>query len=130
MSIQSEINRIRNEANTQTGLIAQIAAALEGKAAGGGSSGGSAVETCTVASDEMGVEGSVSYSDGTQVVMNDVHSLYEPGGTITVAKNSLLYIDTEGTVGFGLTVTGGASFIYNSKSYSVLAVTGDCVISQ
>ena len=49
MSLQSEIDRLNNTVASQASLLSQIQTALEGKSAGGGSSGGgTSVETCTV----------------------------------------------------------------------------------
>ena len=46
MSVQTEINRINTAVNSQTTLLDQALALIEGKAAGGG--GGGSVELCTV----------------------------------------------------------------------------------
>lgn len=46
--ITDEINYVGSEIDNQASLISQISTALEGKAAGGGDSGGGDVEICTV----------------------------------------------------------------------------------
>lgn len=48
MSIQSEINRIKNEVDSQSDIISQITRALDGKTAGNGSGGSASIETCTI----------------------------------------------------------------------------------
>ena len=48
MSVQTQLNRINSEVISQSTLIAQAIAALEGKAIGGGSSTPSEIQTCEV----------------------------------------------------------------------------------
>ena len=92
--------------------------------------GGGSVETCTVTAGGYGLEGIVTYSDGTQVVERDGYALYEPGGTITVAKNSVLFFE-EMAGGNSLSVTGEATIIYaSSGGWNVLKITGDCTLKQ
>lgn len=48
MSVQTQLNRINSEVISQSTLIAQAIAALEGKAIGGGSSTPSELKTCKI----------------------------------------------------------------------------------
>lgn len=78
MSIASQIERIQNEVTTQEDLINQITTALQGKAAGGGSSGGASLDTCTVTIapfgwDETGEK--LCYVSAT-IVENDNYTAY------------------------------------------------------
>lgn len=107
---------------SQTDLIAQIAAALEGKAAGGGSGG--TVETCTVIGN--GFEGTCYYSNGTQV-MEDSMSLYY-GTPITVAKNSILACDYFSSSSDKISISGDAEIIQEDYTDFKVAVYGDCTI--
>lgn len=102
MSIQSEINRITGEVNTQTSALAsiesQLAQALtllDGKAAGGGGSGGSAVETWTgtLITSNFGLGSKPSYryyyidETFTQRVIDVIPGATE---TITVVANTII----------------------------------------
>lgn len=102
MSVKSEIARISNEVSTQTGLIAQISAALEGKAAGGGAS----IETCTVTlsivfsplSKEKYV---VVYTDGS---MNCRCVELADGESVSVAKGTLMMVEYADIPGNGYVI--------------------------
>lgn len=97
--------------------------------AGGGSGGGGSVETCTVdlaSAYDWDME-QLLYSDGNEVVdffPNDVYSRM----SLTVVKNTLLYIKTGGVV--DIIIDGNAELIIDGglKSYYLISINGDCSI--
>ena len=100
MSIATQIERIQNEVNTQEDLIAQITAALEGKASG------AAVNTCTVIIPE-----SISYSSRFHYLDENLQLRYfdlGPQHTLTVVKESMI-VSSEAIVRFSNTMGLGTS---------------------
>lgn len=119
---------IKGDANLVAGNIKSgvsifgVTGTYEGSSSGGGSGG--SMETCTVTASEL--EGTATYSDGTQITTDET-SFYL-GTPISVAKNSLLWFDG-GIAGVGdLMIDGNAELVYLSVSKFLVAVYGDCTI--
>lgn len=90
MSIRTEIDRISGEVSTQADLIAQIASALEGKAAGGGG-----VETCTVELSTSGMGQFIGYTsvdDEGRISPKFVQSLDRAFSLVVVCGSVLSYV--------------------------------------
>ena len=117
---------IDSEITAQDTLIASIKSALQGKVAGGGSDSAS-IDTCTVdLCAPIDIELSrLIYSDGSNLVdffWDDPYSRY----TLTVAKNSILYIGCVDAYSVG--IEGNGELVHNAIQTAIVWIGGDCSI--
>lgn len=130
MSIQSEIDRISGEVETQEDLIAQIAAALEGKSVPGS---GGAVETCTVTlinyQEVCGLYYNTVEDDAIKAISTN-EGYGKDSFQLTVMKGSILAVFNSNLTYIPPYVTGEAEFLGDNSfaSGQPFYIKGDCTI--
>lgn len=117
-TIGAAVDNTEAHANSQEALIAQIAEALEGKAAGGGSGSGLGIEY-EIVTIPTGI-GEVTYSlpritAAYGTTPDSLMSFEGTGGILSIRNNSMMYIDLleEGPDGYAME-TGSAPIIYSN----------------
>jgi len=95
--------------------------------------GGASIETCTVTvGSPMDLELQyLFWSDGDNV-SSDWSAVLDTytGGSITVAKNSIIYIGLASVPFESISINGDATIIYESGAVYVVSITGDCSIES
>ena len=119
------LGNISEEIVVQDELMTDILDALEGKAIGGGSSGGASIETCTVTfrRDSPSPDAPTYYF--TDANMNS-RSISERSGTMVVPKNTIVAIYGWNTMS---THSGSCTKLFAATSTAAYLISGDCTLT-
>lgn len=123
-AMATNVNEANAEISEQENLIGQIVAALENKAAGGGSAN---IETCTVTVDiGAPISGNIvcKYVDNNLTVKTaEINRL---GGSFSVCKGTILTLDSWSSMCY---VSGECSVIFGSHLGAAFIATGNCTLT-
>jgi hypothetical protein len=111
-----------------TSLLTDLETAIDALPDAGSGGGGGAVETCTVSAPSgLNIRG-VHFSDGTNIIKNDI-TLSSINSAINVAKNSFVFVMyTSSSYATACEVTGEAEIIIRTGTNILVGVNGDCSI--
>ena len=141
-TINTENSNFNTNLNAQDDLLAQIEAALKGKAAGGGGASGGSVETCTVTFSCPGLCNLVfNYVENGEVKCRALYLPYNiypedfnnEGGS-SILKGSFLICGKSNTVDspVKITTSGEVEVVKQNTPYTagaIFKINGDCTIT-